>query len=85
MQSLVTGVPFEYSGISDHDYEEQHRRRKQAVQVLAAEAVKQPETLQALLPQLCRGRQTMVREFGQALAESTDSEDRLVGANHSGD
>ncbi len=75
VQSLVIGVPFEYSGISDHDYEEQNRHQKQAVQVLAAEAVKQPETLQALLPQLSRGRPTMAGDFGQALAESTASED----------
>ncbi len=75
MQSLVTGVPFEYSGIHDHNYEEQNRRQKQEVQGLAVEAVKQPETLQELLPQLIRGRQTMVREFGQALAESMDSGD----------
>ena len=73
VQSLVTGVPFEYSGISDHDYEEQNRHQKQAVQGLVAEAVKQPETLQKLLPQLSCGRQTMAGEFGQALAESTDS------------
>ena len=73
VQSLVTGVPFEYSGISNHDYAEQNRRQKQEVQVLAAEAVKQPEILQALLPQLSRGRQTMAGEFGQALAEPTDS------------
>ncbi len=78
MQSLVTGVPFEYSGISDHNYEEQHRRRVEAVRVLAAEAVKQPETLQELLPRLIRGRQVMVREFGQALAESTDSWDNWL-------
>ena len=73
VQSLVTGVPFEYSGISDHNYEEQYRRRVEAVRALATEAVKQPETLQALLPQLSRGRQTMAGEFGQALAEPTDS------------
>ena len=74
VQSLVTGVPFEYSGIHDHNYEEQRRRQTQAVHALATEAVKQPETLQVLLPQLSHGHQTMAREFGQALAaESTDS------------
>jgi len=73
VQSLVTGVPFEYSGIGDHNYMEQHRRQKQEVQVLAAEAVKQPESLQELLPRLSRGRQTMAGEFGQALAVATDS------------
>lgn len=73
VRSLVTGVPFEYSGISDHNYEEQHRRQKQVVQVLAAEAVKQPESLQELLPQLSRGWSMMAGEFGRALAESTNS------------
>ena len=73
VQSLITGVPFEYSGISNHNYEEQHRRQKQAVRVLAAEVIKQPESLQELLPQLSRGWSMMAGEFGQALAESTDS------------
>jgi len=73
VQSLVSGVPFEYSGISDHNYEAQTRRQRQAIQALAIEAVKQPDTLQAMLPRLSRGRQTMAREFGQALAESADS------------
>ena len=72
---LVTETPWEYLYTGNDSYEEQHRCHGEAVRELAAEAVRQPESLQALLPQLSCGRQQMAREFGQAVAETADSKD----------
>lgn len=72
---LVNDIPWEYVDTPNSNFEEQHQKWVIAVRELAAEAVRKPETLQALLPQLIRGRQTKTHEFGHRIAEFTDSWD----------
>ncbi len=72
---LVTDTPWEYLNTGNDSYEEQQQRWEKAVRELAAEVVQQPNTLQALLPQLSRGHQQMVREFGRGIADFAGSWD----------
>ena len=72
---LVTDTPWEYLDTRKDSYDEQQQHREEAVRELAAETVQQPKILQALLPQLSRGRQPMAREFGRGIADSAGSWD----------
>ena len=46
-----------------------HERRAEAVRELAPEVLRQPGSLETLLPELSCGRQSMAYEFGKAVAE----------------
>ena len=72
---LVTEMPWNYleTREDNHDSRKIGQRQVNVVRALAAEAIQEPETLRALLPQLSRGQQRMSSVFGQALAECIDS------------
>ena len=70
---LVTDMPWEYLGGRDVGYEEQLNRQKEAIRLLAEEAIGDPQVLLSLLPQLSRGQQRMNDAFGQAIGELSES------------
>ena len=72
---LVNDIPWEYVDTTNSNFEEQQQKWVVAVRKLAAEAVRKPKTLRALMPQLIRGRQARTHEFGHGIAEFTDSWD----------
>ncbi len=75
---LVTDMPWEYLGGRDVGYEQQLKRQKEAIRLLAEEAIGDPQTLRSLLPELSRGQQRMTDTFGQAIGDlSESSEDWL--------
>lgn len=80
LRFLVNEMPWNYLATREDNYEEETQRQIDVVREVAAEALQQPETLRALLPQLSRGQRWMASVFGQALAESTDSWDEWLKA-----
>ena len=75
VRSLVTAMPWNYLATEDMSHTARYQRQAGVVRGLAAEAVKQPETFWALLPQLSRGQQRMTEIFGRAAAEFADIRD----------
>lgn len=75
LRFLVTEMPWNYleTREDNHDRRKIGQRQVNVVRALAAEAIQEPETLRALLPQLSRGKPRMSYVFGQALAERIDS------------
>ena len=77
---LMNEMPWDYRATEEekYDYNKIRQRQENEVRALASEAIQQPETLRALLPQLSRGKQ-WTDVFGQALAEEcTDSWDEWL-------
>ena len=67
---LVTEMPWDYPCGEKLDFETREQRQVEAVQVLAAELVRQPTALGRVLTRLSRGQQRMTFRFGKAIAES---------------
>ena len=70
---LFTGMPWNYRASSESNSNQQYQREVEAMRKLASEALEQPATLMASLPQLSRGRPRMALEFGAAIADLADS------------
>ena len=80
LRFLVTEMPWNYlkTREDNHDRRKIGQRQVNVVRALAAEAIQEPETLRALLPQLSRGKPRMSYVFGQALAEYADAGDEWL-------
>ena len=70
---LATGMSWNHRDGSGLDISQQYQREVEAMRKLASEALEQPATLMASLPQLSRDRTRMALEFGAAIAELADS------------
>ena len=78
---LVTEMSWEYLSDEEHDHEQLYLRQVSAVREFAAEVVRDPDTLNSLLPRLSRqlaprdGRhpQRMIYPFGRAIADFAKS------------
>jgi DNA-binding transcriptional regulator YiaG len=66
---LVTEMPWDYPEDEELEFGERNRRQVEAVEELAGELLREPETLKGFLPQLSRGNHRMVLEFGRGIAK----------------
>ncbi len=72
VRSLVTEMPWDYPCDKKLSYEEQNKRQKEDVEVLAGELSKNIEDLRTCLPQVIKGQQRMAAVFGYAISEKID-------------
>ena len=78
LRFLVNEMPRDYLITENHDSVETHKRQVKAVRALAAEAIQEPDSLRALLPELSCGKPRMSYVFGKALAEYADAGDEWL-------
>ena len=78
VQFLVTDMPWDYLGGEDVPHQEQLDCQVAVVRDLAEEALREPDRLLTLLPELSCGQQRMTDAFGEAIGEHSAAWDEWL-------